>query len=178
MSINDGPAGKTGGQSGVSAADLPERLRVHALAKLVGRTGKQVLSALGDLGQDVRSVQSNITRATAEQVIAALGGTPDGSAPVRQEPGAAAVPPARQEPGDESAADLRSPVADEAPATVSFDTWVVTQDPADALDPAGISEPAGTKAATGSPAVRAPRAPLFAAPMLEERRVGKSVDQV
>ena len=77
MSIDDVPAGETGGQSGVSGPttpDLPEKLRVHALARLVGRTSKQVLSTLAELGQEVRSVQSSVSRATAEQVLAALTG--------------------------------------------------------------------------------------------------------
>ncbi|ALE84641.1 hypothetical protein XF36_17090 [Pseudonocardia sp. HH130629-09] len=67
MSVNDTPAGDTGGLS-----ELPEKMRVHALAKLLGTASRDVLAALSGLGQEVRSVQSSITRATAEQVVAAL----------------------------------------------------------------------------------------------------------
>ncbi|WP_238588933.1 translation initiation factor IF-2 N-terminal domain-containing protein [Pseudonocardia sp. HH130629-09] len=65
--MNDTPAGDTGGLS-----ELPEKMRVHALAKLLGTASRDVLAALSGLGQEVRSVQSSITRATAEQVVAAL----------------------------------------------------------------------------------------------------------
>ena len=76
MSVNDAPAGGTGGPSGVSEPapiqDLPDKMRVHALAKLLGRASRDVLGALSGLGHEIRSAQSSITRATAEQVAAAL----------------------------------------------------------------------------------------------------------
>ena len=97
MSIDDAPAGDTGGQSGVSgpaALDLPEKLRVHALARLVGRTSKQVLSTLSELGQEMRSAQSSVTRATAEQVVAALAPSQDAPGVGGQGAGpSAAAPP-------------------------------------------------------------------------------------
>ncbi|TCK21049.1 translation initiation factor IF-2 N-terminal domain-containing protein [Pseudonocardia endophytica] len=119
MSIDDSPAGETGGQSGVSGPttpDLPEKLRVHALARLVGRTSKQVLSALSELGQEVRSAQSSVTRATAEQVIAALGGVAEavpGLGEQEAAPAAAAAPeePAAPDPSPE-ASQLGTPATD------------------------------------------------------------------
>ncbi|MBP2366645.1 translation initiation factor IF-2 N-terminal domain-containing protein [Pseudonocardia parietis] len=117
MSVNDAPAGDTGGLSGEPAphSDLPEKMRVHALAKLLGRASRDVLGALATLGQDVRSVQSNITRATAEQVVAAL-------APVTTGAGSQAAPsgepepetPAQEPPAQESPA--QEPPAQESPA--------------------------------------------------------------
>ncbi|WP_232663046.1 translation initiation factor IF-2 N-terminal domain-containing protein [Pseudonocardia sp. TRM90224] len=83
MSNIDSPAGSTGGPVTVPALDdLPEKMRVHALAKLLGRTSREVLGALADLGVDARSAQSSIDRKAAEQVVTAL------------QPGAAAAEPA------------------------------------------------------------------------------------
>ena len=70
MSNNDAPAGSTGGPSVL--ADLPDKLRVHALAKLIGRTSREVLATLSELGADVRSAQSSVDRALAERVVTAL----------------------------------------------------------------------------------------------------------
>ncbi|MEJ3652728.1 translation initiation factor IF-2 N-terminal domain-containing protein [Actinomycetes bacterium KLBMP 9759] len=83
MSNIDSPAGSTGGPVTVPAMDdLPEKMRVHALAKLLGRTSREVLGALADLGVDARSAQSSIDRKAAEQVVTAF------------QPGAVAADPA------------------------------------------------------------------------------------
>ncbi|MFB9740949.1 translation initiation factor IF-2 N-terminal domain-containing protein, partial [Pseudonocardia sulfidoxydans] len=70
MSNNDAPAGSTGGPSVL--ADLPAKMRVHALAKLIGRTSREVLATLSELGAEVRSPQSSVERALAERVVTAL----------------------------------------------------------------------------------------------------------
>ncbi|MGW4328228.1 translation initiation factor IF-2 N-terminal domain-containing protein [Nocardia sp. NPDC004573] len=54
------------------AEQLPERIRVHALAKLLGVTSKRVLAKLTEMGADARSAQSNVDRAVAESVRDAL----------------------------------------------------------------------------------------------------------
>ncbi|NEW35423.1 Rne/Rng family ribonuclease [Nocardia cyriacigeorgica] len=54
------------------ADQLPERIRVHALAKRLGVTSKRILAKLGELGSDARSPQSNVDRAVAESVRDAL----------------------------------------------------------------------------------------------------------
>ncbi|MGQ4596518.1 translation initiation factor IF-2 N-terminal domain-containing protein [Nocardia sp. R6R-6] len=54
------------------AEQLPERIRVHALAKLLGVTSKRILAKLTELGSDARSAQSNVPRAVAESVRDAL----------------------------------------------------------------------------------------------------------
>ncbi|MFI9505038.1 translation initiation factor IF-2 N-terminal domain-containing protein [Nocardia sp. NPDC052566] len=55
------------------AEQLPERIRVHALAKLLGVTSKRILAKLSELGADARSAQSNVDRAVAESVRDAFG---------------------------------------------------------------------------------------------------------
>ncbi|MET7767317.1 translation initiation factor IF-2 N-terminal domain-containing protein [Nocardia sp. NPDC005366] len=54
------------------ADQLPERIRVHALAKRLGVTSKRILAKLTELGADARSAQSNVDRAVAESVRDAL----------------------------------------------------------------------------------------------------------
>ncbi|MCX6465203.1 MAG: translation initiation factor IF-2 N-terminal domain-containing protein, partial [Pseudonocardiales bacterium] len=103
MPNTETPAGTAGGP--VALPDLPEKLRVHALAKLLGRASREVLAALADLGVEVRSAQSSLDRVTAEKVAAALQpatGTAD--------PAPAADAPA------EPAAEVPTEAAAEAPA--------------------------------------------------------------
>jgi len=73
MSNIDSPAGNTGGPSPVPTLDdLPAKMRVHALARLLALPSREVLAALANLGIEVRSAQSSIDRKTAEQVVSAL----------------------------------------------------------------------------------------------------------
>jgi len=78
--------------------ELPARLRVHALAKLLGVTSKAVLAELQGLGSPAVSVQSSIDRAVAERVQAALAPPPQTAAPaplfIAPEP--VAAPPRRR----------------------------------------------------------------------------------
>jgi ribonuclease E len=74
MSESDVPAGQAGGLSDVSASpELPERLRVHALARLIQATSRQVLDALEKLGSPAKGVQSSIDRDTALRIVDELG---------------------------------------------------------------------------------------------------------
>ena len=71
------PAGGIGGGTDASsgadlASSLPNRLRVHALAKLLSVSSKDVIAALADLGIAVSSVQSSIDRETALQALQVL----------------------------------------------------------------------------------------------------------
>ncbi|MCX4097444.1 translation initiation factor IF-2 N-terminal domain-containing protein [Nocardia sp. alder85J] len=66
---------------------LPDRIRVHALAKLLGTTSKRILAHLTELGAEARSPQSSLDRTVAESVREAL--TPAESAEAAAEPGAA-----------------------------------------------------------------------------------------
>src|SRR5690242_11392413 len=81
MSKNDSPAGSAGGAVALPDLDaLPEKMRVHALAKLIGVTSREVLAALSGLGHEARSPQSSIERKVVEQIIGALlPGAADGA---------------------------------------------------------------------------------------------------
>jgi ribonuclease E len=82
MAKTKAPAGGIGGQTDAPAttspdgadlaATLPDRLRVHALAKLLAVSSKDVMAALGDLGVAVRSAQSSIDRETAVRALQIL----------------------------------------------------------------------------------------------------------
>jgi ribonuclease E len=73
MSNSDVPAGQAGGLDNVSeATELPLRLRVHALAKLMAVTSRQVLDTLVELGEPAKGVQSSIDRDIALRVIQSL----------------------------------------------------------------------------------------------------------
>ena len=54
--------------------ELPTRLRVHALAKILGVTSKQLLVTLGELGIEARSAQSSLSRDVAESVRDSVNG--------------------------------------------------------------------------------------------------------
>ncbi|HVH21818.1 MAG TPA: translation initiation factor IF-2 N-terminal domain-containing protein, partial [Pseudonocardia sp.] len=61
--------------------DLPEKMRVHALARLLGRTSREVISTLAELGVVARTAQSSIDRKAAEQVVAAFVPAVEGEPP-------------------------------------------------------------------------------------------------
>ncbi|GAA1333088.1 translation initiation factor IF-2 N-terminal domain-containing protein [Saccharothrix algeriensis] len=75
MSNTNKPAGAGGGNA-TSAhpalADLPAKLRVHALAKLLGTSSKHVVAALADLGETVKGAQSSVSRDLALKVAESL----------------------------------------------------------------------------------------------------------
>ena len=138
MSKNDSPAGSAGGPVALpDLSDLPEKMRVHALAKLIGVTSREVLAALSGLGHEARSVQSTIERKIVEQVIGALvPGSDDGDA----DAGATSEEPA---PALERAAVL-APVF--VPATPLFQAPVRAADDA----PSGTPRRGPTVAATAA----------------------------
>ena len=65
-----------------SAPAFPAKIRVHALAKMLGLTSKQVLAKVAEFGSELRSAQSSVDKALAERVHAAL------AAPSVSRPGA------------------------------------------------------------------------------------------
>ena len=105
MSDTTTPAGSTGGDTTTSTlrtalTELPAKIRIHALAKLVGRSSREVLSKVTELGADGRSVQSSIDREVAVRVAEALGllDDPDpdpepAPAPAEAEPARSTLPP-------------------------------------------------------------------------------------
>jgi ribonuclease E len=82
MANTTAPAGGIGGRAAAPvstspegadlAASLPDKLRVHALAKLLAVSSKDVMAALGELGVAVRSAQSSIDRETAVRALQTL----------------------------------------------------------------------------------------------------------
>ncbi len=113
MTKNDSPAGSTGGPVTVPALDeLPEKMRVHALAKLIGLPSREVLAALAGLGHEARSVQSSIDRKVAEQVVIALVPGAHG-----EEPAALGVAVAEPSPAGDGRRRRRRSGADAEPAT-------------------------------------------------------------
>ena len=93
MSNSESPAGPTGGPVSLPNLDeLPDRLRVHALARLLGRSSRDVLDALARLGVTARSVATSIDRDVARKVAAVL--VPELSTP----PASKAAEPATPEP--------------------------------------------------------------------------------
>ncbi|MER5262869.1 translation initiation factor IF-2 N-terminal domain-containing protein [Actinosynnema sp. NPDC002837] len=76
MSNTEKPAGAAGGGNATPGhpdlADLPAKLRVHALAKLLGASSKDVVAALADLGETVKGAQSSVSRDLALKVAESL----------------------------------------------------------------------------------------------------------
>ncbi|TLF73968.1 translation initiation factor IF-2 N-terminal domain-containing protein [Nocardia cyriacigeorgica] len=106
------------------ADQLPERIRVHALAKRLGVTSKRILAKLGELGSDARSPQSNVERAVAESVRDALA-TPETEQAAAEPPAAdsrqTAEAPAEQ--AVSAAAEPDQPVTAETQATPAADLF-------------------------------------------------------
>ena len=63
-------------------ANLPERIRIYALAKLLGRRSRDVLDTLAELGINDLMPLSSIDSETAVRVAATLG-TANGEPPQR-----------------------------------------------------------------------------------------------
>ncbi|MFE7744642.1 translation initiation factor IF-2 N-terminal domain-containing protein [Nocardia sp. NPDC057455] len=101
------------------AEQLPERIRVHALAKLLGVTSKRILAKLTEMGADARSAQSNVDRAVAESVRDALVTVEADAATAQPATGQVETPAPAQtaEPPDAATAGpATAPVADAPPA--------------------------------------------------------------
>ena len=73
--IDGGPSSELPEDS-AQREDLPERLRVHSLARALGTTSKQVLDALAELDGRVRSAHSTVDRVDAGRVRDLLGSAP------------------------------------------------------------------------------------------------------
>ncbi|MFI9454504.1 translation initiation factor IF-2 N-terminal domain-containing protein [Amycolatopsis sp. NPDC052450] len=136
MSNADTPA-VTGGNTATPIAaqlgELPPRIRVHALAKLLGSNSRELMAKLGELGETVRSAQSSVTRDVAFKLAEALAGgdepeaapaaeAPAVEAPVAETPAApepeAKKPEAEPEPAPQvEAPSRRVPPALAAPVT-------------------------------------------------------------
>ena len=71
MTENGSP---TDANASAPATELPDKMRVHALARLLGATSRDVLDHLGALGSAVRSASATIDREIAEQVVTRVHG--------------------------------------------------------------------------------------------------------
>jgi ribonuclease E len=151
MSNSDVPAGQAGGLSNVSEApELPERLRVHALAKLIEVTSRQVLDALEDLGAPAKGAQSSIERATALRVIESLAPS-----------GASAPVPSEQVPIGAPATGVSSEVT---PPTAQPSPQPASQPPSTLPAALALSNPEPDIAGGAGPDGPGGALPLFAAP--------------
>ncbi|WP_340685498.1 translation initiation factor IF-2 N-terminal domain-containing protein [Amycolatopsis coloradensis] len=161
MSNADTPA-VTGGNTATPIAgqlgELPPRIRVHALAKLLGSNSRELMAKLGELGETVRSAQSSVTREVAHKLAEALAGgdepetaeaVPAAEAPVAETP---AAPETRPEAEPEPASQVEAPSRRVPPALAA----PVTPEP-----PQPTTRPA--KAAVHVPVFAAP-SPVFLPP--------------
>jgi ribonuclease E len=179
MSKNDSSAGSTGGSVVLPDLDaLPEKMRVHALAKLIGVTSREILAALSGLGYEARSVQSSIERKVVEQIIGALvpGAGPDdtpgvaGGGPAAAAPADAAEPtPAAPRSRTRRRGGGGSAAAGRAAAGAGSDVAGPAADGSGAaLDAESASEPSAAESAAVLAPVFAPPTPLFQAPVRVE----------
>ena len=88
--IDGGPSSELP-QDSSQHEDLPDRLRVHSLARALGTTSKRVLEALTELDGRIRSAHSTVDRADAVRVRDLLGGAPVTPAPAVVAPEAEAA---------------------------------------------------------------------------------------
>ncbi|WP_197374907.1 Rne/Rng family ribonuclease [Mycolicibacterium baixiangningiae] len=147
---------------------LPERLRVHSLARVLGTTSRRVLDALTELDGRARSAHSTIDKTEAEkvrEVLAANGDTPAEAAAVEA--------PAAEAPAVEAAATAEAPAVPEisevAVETVEVSVEVAADDEpapetpdADVLD--ADEEPESRLILETATVERADYLPLFVAP--------------
>ncbi|MFE9323885.1 translation initiation factor IF-2 N-terminal domain-containing protein [Nocardia sp. NPDC052278] len=143
------------------AEQLPERIRVHALAKRLGVTSKRILAKLAELGADARSAQSNVDRAVAESVRDALG-TVESEVVEPEAPETAAQEPVAAEP---------EPVAPE-PVAAKREPGPIFSAPDQAIDQSE-SLPSGEQPAAHQPSVQlfthsVPQEPHVATPVVFE----------
>src|SRR6478609_461053 len=75
------PAGADLGGVTETHEDLPERLRVHSLARVLGTTSRRVLDALSELDGRTRSAHSSVDRTDAVRVRDVLAQEPEGAEP-------------------------------------------------------------------------------------------------
>ena len=120
------PAGGDTASAGETPT-FPNRLRVHALAKIIGVTSKQVLAKLSELGIEARSAQSSLGRDDAETVHSSFTapGTSVPDVPVAVTPDVAdEQPPAPdQAPVPDQTADQRAETLfSRTPEPLSTDT--------------------------------------------------------
>ncbi|APU13702.1 ribonuclease, Rne/Rng family [Actinoalloteichus sp. GBA129-24] len=143
--MKNAPADERSGVADARAGgtELPAKLRVHALAKLLEVRSKDVLTALEALGAEVRSAQSSVSRDLALQVIEKL-------APAEE---AAGTPSAAAE---ESAAAAEQPAEDSGPRAAAAPVFAPPQPVF--LPPQPAAAPAARQAPAKQAAAKQPQA--------------------
>ena len=137
------PAPPVAGSPEEGQPELPDRIRVHALAKLLGVKSKQILAALTEIGAEARSPQSSVARDVAESVRDSLAAGPT------VEPTPVAEPTPVPEP---------TPVAEPEPVV---ETEVVAAEPEPEPEPAAEPEPVAVQPQLfASPVVSEDTAPI------------------
>ncbi|MFZ2174115.1 MAG: translation initiation factor IF-2 N-terminal domain-containing protein [Rhodococcus sp. (in: high G+C Gram-positive bacteria)] len=138
--------------AGSAVPALPDKIRVHALAKLLGVTSKQVLAEAAALGTELRSAQSSLQREIAERVRTALAPAESGvlavpaEAPAQPEARVRAEPeaPVRAEP-EAVVAEVSTPEKDlgrDLFTTSSYEVQAPPAEPArEAVAPAVVQVP-------------------------------------
>ncbi|MFJ4650798.1 translation initiation factor IF-2 N-terminal domain-containing protein [Nocardia sp. NPDC088792] len=148
-----------------AAEQLPERIRVHALAKLLGVTSKRILAHLTEMGAQARSPQSSLDRNVAESVRDAFGprdveaGAPE---PVSPAPIAEATVDEAIAAGDDRAADELAAIEVEAAEAATAKSVAQPQQSL-FTSPFQAPEPAPAEPVTYQPAAMV-AGPLFLAP--------------
>ncbi|MGV0814373.1 Rne/Rng family ribonuclease [Mycolicibacterium boenickei] len=136
---------------------LPERLRVHSLARVLGTTSRRVLDALAEFDGRQRSAHSTVDKVDAERVRDALALSPTDAAPEEQvEAVSVAVTESVAAPVEVSA---EAPTA-ETQLAAEADAVLVGDEPESRL----ILETANIPAVREPHAERADYLPLFVAP--------------
>jgi ribonuclease E len=158
MSNAEKPAEETGGIPAAAAVlvDLPARVRVHALAKLLGVHSREVVRGLSELGEIVRSAQSSVTREVAQRLAEALNTT------AGPEPSTLAVSNAVSDVGGSAQPAVEStPGATNAPEAADSEVSDSGRKTAKRTDTRFSSEP---EPVTSEPQRGASPMPVFAAP--------------
>lgn len=148
--------------------ELPAKLRVHSLARVLGTTSKRIVDALAELDGRSRSPHSTVAREQAEQVREVLNAEAAASAvevpAVDSVTEAAPQEAAPEVPAPGDAPEAVAPEAPEAPAEDAPEAVaIVIEEPESRLL---LEAPPAPEAPAGSPATHepAPYLPLFVAP--------------
>ncbi|MGW0027038.1 translation initiation factor IF-2 N-terminal domain-containing protein [Rhodococcus sp. NPDC003383] len=100
-----------------AAAELPAKIRVHALAKLLGLTSKEVIAKAAEFGHELRSAHSTLHRDAAEQIrdalVAPAPATDETTPAAEAEAAPVAEPKAAPEPQAEAAPAVEAEAAPE-----------------------------------------------------------------
>ena len=109
------------------AQDFPHKMRVHALARMIGLTSREVLAHLADLGISARSPQSSIDRSAAVAVRDAHAAASDTPAADPVAPDTPATPEGQDPVQADAAAETDAPTTTEDDAPSLFSAAVIEE---------------------------------------------------